>query len=64
VHSHGCVNLAIQDAAWLFDFTGPHLLAGWDAAYPTELEPGTVIRVRPGDAAPIVPAAPRTKGPG
>jgi L,D-transpeptidase catalytic domain len=47
-HSHGCVNLAPKDAAWLFGFTAPHLPAGWDSVYPTELEPGTVVRVRPG----------------
>ncbi len=45
-HSHGCVNLAPKDAAWLFGFTAPHLPAGWDAVYPTPLEPGTLVRVR------------------
>jgi lipoprotein-anchoring transpeptidase ErfK/SrfK len=48
VHSHGCVNLAPKDAAWLFAFTAPHLLGGWDAAFPTELEPGTLVRIRRG----------------
>jgi lipoprotein-anchoring transpeptidase ErfK/SrfK len=40
--SHGCVNLAPDDAAWLFDFTTPKLL-------PSEKESaaaGTVVRVR------------------
>lgn len=46
VHSHGCVNLAPRDAAWLFQFTGPHLPRGWIAALPTELEQGTLVRVR------------------
>ncbi len=50
-HSHGCVNLALRDAAWLFEFTAPHLQGGWDAAYPTELEPGTLVRVRGRDDA-------------
>lgn len=45
-HSHGCVNLAIADARWLFDFTEPHLPAGWDAVYPTPLDDATVVRVR------------------
>jgi len=46
VRSHGCVNLAPLDAQRLFRFTGPRLPAGWTAAFPTEFEPGTVIRVR------------------
>jgi hypothetical protein len=46
VHSHGCVNLSPRDAAWLFRFTGPHLPKGWTAVLPTDLEPGTAIRVR------------------
>jgi hypothetical protein len=46
VHSHGCVNLAPRDAGWLFHFTGPHLPKGWTAVLPTDLEPGTAIRVR------------------
>jgi lipoprotein-anchoring transpeptidase ErfK/SrfK len=45
-HSHGCVNLAPRDAAWLFAFTAPHLPAGWTAAFPTDLERGTLVRVR------------------
>jgi lipoprotein-anchoring transpeptidase ErfK/SrfK len=50
-HSHGCVNLAPRDASWLFGFTAPHLPLGWDAVLPIDLEPGTVVRVRPGDPA-------------
>jgi lipoprotein-anchoring transpeptidase ErfK/SrfK len=46
VKSHGCVNLAPLDARWLFDFTGPHLPAGWAAAYPEATDPGTAVRVR------------------
>jgi hypothetical protein len=46
VKSHGCVNLAPLDARWLFDFTEPHMPAGWVAAYPTEFDPGTAVRVR------------------
>lgn len=33
VHSHGCVNLAPADAAWVFEFTGPELPKGWHGAY-------------------------------
>ena len=56
-HSHGCVNLSPKDAAWLFAFTAPHVQAAWDAAYPTELEPGTVVRVR-GETEPKPRSAP------
>lgn len=44
--SHGCVNLAPEDAAWLFRFTAPHLPAGWSAVLPTARDPGTPVRVR------------------
>ena len=44
--SHGCVNLAMSDARWLFDFTAPRLLGGWVAAYPMPLDLGTFVRVR------------------
>jgi hypothetical protein len=46
VRSHGCVNLSPIDAERLFWWTGPHLPAGWTAAFPTVHEQGTVIRVR------------------
>lgn len=46
IRSHGCVNVAPLDAQRLFQFTGPRLPAGWSASFPTEFEPGTVVRVR------------------
>jgi lipoprotein-anchoring transpeptidase ErfK/SrfK len=46
VRSHGCVNLTPLDAQKLFWFTSPHLPAGWTAAAPQPLEPGTIVRVR------------------
>jgi hypothetical protein len=46
VHSHGCVNLPPIDARWVFDFTSPHLPAAWSAVFPTQLERGTLVRVR------------------
>lgn len=46
VHSHGCVNLAPLDARRLFEWTAPHLPAGWSAAFPTPIEKGTAVRVR------------------
>lgn len=44
--SHGCVNLAPRDAAWLFRFTGPHVPPGWTAVLPTLRERGTAVQVR------------------
>jgi lipoprotein-anchoring transpeptidase ErfK/SrfK len=32
VRSHGCVNLAPTDAAWLFEWTDPQVPQGWHAA--------------------------------
>jgi hypothetical protein len=46
VRSHGCVNVSPLDGQWLFAFTSPHIPAGWTAVLPTDLERGTVIRVR------------------
>jgi hypothetical protein len=31
--SHGCINLAPEDAKWLFAFTEPHVPAGWHGAH-------------------------------
>lgn len=46
VRSHGCVNLSPLDAQRLFDWTSPHVPAGWTAVFPTEYERGTLVRVR------------------
>lgn len=32
--SHGCVNLSIADALWLFDWSKPELPAGWQSLVP------------------------------
>lgn len=45
-HSHGCVNLAPRDAAWLFSWSPPTLPSGWTAVMPTPREPGLRVRVR------------------
>jgi hypothetical protein len=42
VHSHGCINLAPADAAWLFAWTDPHLPPGWHGAMARE---GTIVYV-------------------
>ncbi len=46
VRSHGCVNLAPKDAAWLYAWAGPAMPAGWNAVLPSPAYPGTYVRVR------------------
>ncbi len=43
--SHGCVNLAPTDAAWLFQFTTPDVPKGWHGAL--SLKRGTVVYTHP-----------------
>jgi lipoprotein-anchoring transpeptidase ErfK/SrfK len=43
--SHGCVNLAPLDAAWLFSFTTPDVPASWHAAL--SLKKGTIVYTHP-----------------
>jgi hypothetical protein len=43
--SHGCVNLAPLDAAWLFSWTTPEVPAGWHAAL--SLKKGTLVYTHP-----------------
>ena len=43
--SHGCVNLAPADAAWLFEWTDPEVPAAWHGVL--NKERGTVVYVRP-----------------
>jgi lipoprotein-anchoring transpeptidase ErfK/SrfK len=44
--SHGCVNLAPRDAAWLYTWAPPATPPGWTAVMPTAREPGLRVRVR------------------
>lgn len=44
-HSHGCVNLAPFDAAWLFEWTDPQVPEGWHAAL--SLKNGTLVYTHP-----------------
>ena len=44
--SHGCVNMAPRDAAWLFQWSPPTLPPGWTAVLPTNRDPGLRVRVR------------------
>jgi hypothetical protein len=43
--SHGCVNLAPLDAAWLFGWTTPDVPAGWHASL--SLKKGTLVYTHP-----------------
>jgi lipoprotein-anchoring transpeptidase ErfK/SrfK len=43
--SHGCVNLAPRDAAWLFRWTDPEVPPGWHAAL--SLKRGTLVHTHP-----------------
>lgn len=44
--SHGCINLAVGDARWLFWWVGPELPEGWHGAAAREGSPGSVVQVR------------------
>lgn len=46
IRSHGCVNLAPQDAAEIFQFTSPTLPPGWTGVLPTRSDPGTIVVVQ------------------
>mgnify|MGYP005848356393 CR=1 FL=1 len=43
--SHGCVNLNLNDAAWLFSWTGPVLPKGYWNVWASAKNPGTVVVV-------------------
>ncbi|MBN2196208.1 MAG: L,D-transpeptidase [Polyangiaceae bacterium] len=45
IRSHGCINLAPIDAAWLFEWTDPAVPPGWHGVI--NKERGTVVYVRP-----------------
>lgn len=47
--SHGCINLAPRDAAYIFAQTTPNVPKGWTTAYEYADVPGTVVRIRRGD---------------
>ena len=44
--SHGCINMAPQDARWLFNWISPELPPAWHVAYPVEGTQGTRLYIR------------------
>lgn len=45
--SHGCVNLKLDDAAWLFAWADPQLPKGAQNVYATAQNPGTPVVIHP-----------------
>lgn len=43
--SHGCVNLTLDEAAWLFDWASPHLPEGAREVWSSGANPGTLVVV-------------------
>ncbi|MEC8191736.1 MAG: L,D-transpeptidase [Myxococcota bacterium] len=46
--SHGCINLSVRDARWLYDRVNPVAYGGWHHVEATPEHPGTTIRIRRG----------------
>jgi len=51
--SHGCINLSPRDARALYQWSSPDIPAGWIAVYGDEDHPGSLVRVRSRESAPI-----------
>lgn len=45
--SHGCVNLRVEDARWLFNWTDPSLPPGTSFIYSSPSNPGTLVIIYP-----------------
>ena len=45
--SHGCVNMSPIDAKWIFEWSEPHVPEGWHGVIGSNVQPGTVVVVRP-----------------
>ncbi len=43
--SHGCVNLAPQDARYIYSWSGPHVPQGWHVGYPTDENKGSLLYI-------------------
>jgi L,D-transpeptidase catalytic domain len=57
--SHGCVNLAPQDARALYQWSEPQVPTGWAMAYDSASHPGSLVRVRSAAwRSPLLPMTP------
>lgn len=50
--SHGCVNMAPNDARWMFNWASPQLPEGWHGIFSGETENGSPVVVHMGDRPP------------
>lgn len=50
--SHGCVNLSAHDARYVYERTSPTALPGFVTTHEHAVDPGTLLRIRKGTAAP------------
>ena len=48
--SHGCINLSVRDARWIFDRISPTAWGGWSSVKASASDPGTIIRIRRGQS--------------
>ena len=46
VRSHGCINVAPQDARWLYFWSDPQTPPGWSMSAGVLEQPGSIVRVR------------------
>lgn len=49
--SHGCINLSVRDARYVFDRVAPTTYGGWHTALASRDTPGTTLRIRRGQGA-------------
>ena len=49
--SHGCINLSVRDARWIYDRVAPVAYGGWHSAITTGEDKGTTLRIRRGTSA-------------
>ncbi len=48
--SHGCINLSVRDARYVFDRVSPTAYGGWHSALASHQNPGTILRIRRGQS--------------